>query len=300
MTRNFIRPPHRESCPSDNSNDLSHSTAAPISDQPVPGQTASAAFSRVDLLTAIGVVGLLILLLTPALARTRVMDHAFQCRNNLRQLLHGWRMYAEDNSGKLPSSFDWVYGGESYSDGNTVNTNINFLVNGLLGPYVKNPAVYKCPADMSWGIFGTTKFPRVRTLSMSQSFSGPSDGHLEDGDSPPNYWRHYQKDADMVRPGPANLWVFADENPDSVNDGSLAVAMTRNNPSLNKWQDGPTPLHDGSCGFAFADGHVEIHKWLDPRTLAMNVTYSTTFPHGVSQPNNNDIQWVKDRTTAPK
>jgi prepilin-type processing-associated H-X9-DG protein len=300
MTRNLIGSPHSEPCPSDTSNDLSHSTAAPISDQPVPEQTASAAFSRVDLLTVIGVVVLLILLLTPAMARTRVMDQAFQCRNNLRQLIHGWRMYTEDNSGKLADSFDWVSGGENYSVGNPVNTNTIYLVNGLLGPYLKSPAVYKCPADMSTAVEGGVRLPRVRTLSMSQSFSGSSYGHLEDGDSPPNYWRHYQKETDMVLPAPANLWVFADENPDSVNDGSLAVAMTQNKPSLDKWQDGPTTLHDGSCGFAFADGHVEIHKWLDPRTLAMNVTYSSTFAHGWVQPNNNDIQWVKDRTTAPK
>ncbi len=52
--------------------------------------------------------------------------------------------------------------------------------------------------------------------------------------------------------------------------------------------------------FAFADGHSELHKWKDSRTLALKVTYTTTFPYGIRQPNNNDIQWVKDRTNAPK
>jgi prepilin-type processing-associated H-X9-DG protein len=247
-----------------------------------------------------GAVFLLALLLTPALARTRVMDQAFQCRNNLRQLIHGWRMYAEDNSGKLPNSFDWVSGYESYSTGNPDNTNVNLLANSRLGPYVKNTAVFKCPADMSWGTIGTIKFARVRTLSMSQSFTASNEGHLEDSDSPPNTWRHYLKDTEMVLPAPANLWVLIEENPDSVNDGAFAVGMGNNNFGITKWQDGPNMLHDGSCGFAFADGHCELRKWTDNRTLAPNVTYTTRFPYGITQPYNSDIQWVRDRTTARK
>ena len=110
----------------------------------------------------------------------------------------------------------------------------------------------------------------------------------------------------MLAPAPAKLWVLLGENPDSLNDGAFAVGMGggnmyggNNNPSSNKWQDGPTTLHNGGCGFAFADGHYELKKWTDPRTLAMKF-YTTTFPYGIIQPNNPDIQWIKDRTTAPK
>lgn len=261
-------------------------------------RSEDAGFNRVDLLTVLGGLALLGLVLTPALARTRVTDQGLQCRNNLRQLIQGWQMYADENGGKLPNCFNWVYGEMSYYGG-TDNTNTNYLVNGLLGPYVKNVALYKCPADMSQSL-GTRGLPRVRSVSMSQSFSGPNEGHLEDGDSPPNYWRHYQKSADMVLPAPADLWVTIDESPDSINDGAFAVAMSRNQPAQDKWQDAPSILHDGGCSFAFADGHTEIHKWEDARTLFMKVTYTTTFNYGWSQPNNNDIQWLKDRTTVPK
>ena len=261
---------------------------------------AGAGFSQVDLLAVLVVLALLGLLLSPALARTRATDQTLQCRNNLRQLIHGWRMYAEDNSDKLPNCFAWVGGYLSYDANNPNNTNINYLVNGLLRSYVTNPAVYKCPADQSQAVEGGIKLPRVRTYSMSQSFCNANEGHLEDSDSPPNYWRHYLKTTDMVAPAPVNLWVMLDENPDSVNDGAFAVAMSRNNPTSDRWMDGPSPLHDGGCGFAFADGHYEIKKWTDPRTLALKVTYTTRFPGGISQPNNNDIQWVKDRTTARK
>ena len=258
-------------------------------------QPKRAGFSQVDLLAVLVVLALLGLLLTPALARTRVTDQGLQCRNNLRQLIRAWQMYADENSGKLPNCFDWVEGWLDYSAGNSDNTNINYLLNGLLGPYVKDPTAFKCPADMSQGVFGTLKLPRVRSMSMSQSFSKDNQGSLETGT--PNHWRHYQKSADMVLPAPVNLWVMIDESPDSVNDGAFAVAMT---PYGGKWQDAPSNLHDGGCGFAFADGHCDIKRWTDVRTLALKVTYATTFPFGINQFDNPDIKWLQDRSTAPK
>jgi hypothetical protein len=139
-------------------------------------------------------------------------------------------MYAEDNNGKLPNCFDWVHGGLDYSAGNPANTNIAYLLNGMLGPYVTNPAVYKCPADQSQAIedYGV-KLPRVRSYSMSQSFCDPNEGHLEDGDSPPHFWRHYTNTTDMVAPAPVKLWVLLDENPDSLNDGAFSVNMAGGN-----------------------------------------------------------------------
>ena len=78
-----------------------------------------------------------------------------------------------------------------------------------------------------------------------------------------------------------------------------------NNPNSDLWQDIPSTLHGGGCAYTFADGHSEVHKWKDSRTLAMKVTYeslpnSAGVRYGMLQPGNNDIQWVKDRTSAPK
>jgi prepilin-type processing-associated H-X9-DG protein len=160
---------------------------------------------------------------------------------------------------------------------------------------VKNPAVYKCAAELSQAKEGVVKMPPVRTLSMSQAFSKSNEGHLEDDKR--GYYRHYVKSTDMTLPSPVNLWVLLDESPDSVNDGAFAVRM---DPYGASWQDGPSTLHNGGCGFTFADGHSEIHKWKDNRTLAMKVTYTDTFPFGWSQLNNRDIMWLQDRTTEKK
>jgi hypothetical protein len=149
---------------------------------------------------------------------------------------------------------------------------------------------------MSQALEGGVKLPRVRSLSMNQAFSLPNEGSLETAKL--NYYRHYGKLSDMTLPAPAKLWVLIDENPDSINDGAFAVGMDW--PTTSVWADVPSILHDAGCSFAFADGHYELHKWSDRRTLAMNPTYSTTFSYVFSQPNNLDIKWVQDRTTAPK
>jgi len=125
--------------------------------------------------------------------------------------------------------------------------------------------------------------------------SGSSDGWSP---SPP--WRIYEKSGDMVAPPPANLWVLVDENPDSVNDAAFAVTMNQwPTRYVTLWQDVPAVYHGGGCGFSFADGHSEIKKWKDGRTLRLKSKYVSGVT-GVTQsnPDNPDILWVMERTTA--
>ena len=265
-----------------------------------PVHNTSRAFTLIELLVVIAIIAILAALLLPALSRAKLKAQAVSCMSNGRQLGLAWLMYADDNSTKLPAAFGsaedgWLDGWLNYS-GATDNTNLIFLRDGLLGPYAKNVAVYKCPADMSKSgpPTGQVGQPRVRSISMNQAFRRHA---MEHWSSPP--WRIYQKSSEITAPVPCNLWVIIDENPDSVNDAAFAVAMDL--PGM-KWQDGPGVGHGGGCGFTFADGHSEIKRWKDGRTTsgAMQTTYTRSFLFGSLQQNNQDIYWIQERTTAKK
>lgn len=78
-------------------------------------------------------------------------------------------------------------------------------------------------------------------------------------------WLTYGKLSSFTKPGPANTWTTMDENPFSINDGSLAISAAAA-PGATYLIDWPAGNHDRAAGMSFADGHSIIHQWKDPRT----------------------------------
>jgi prepilin-type processing-associated H-X9-DG protein len=112
-------------------------------------------------------------------------------------------------------------------------------------------------------------------------------------------YQQFIKEADFAALSPSMLWVFVDEHPDSINDCGLGFAVPVNL-QATEWVDVPADYHNFACGFSFADGHSEIHKWLDHRShfaiLDNGYLYNGNPPH--IQPNNQDIWWMGQRTSA--
>ena len=66
-----------------------------------------AGFTLVELLVVIGIIGVLIAILLPALARAREQAKATTCASQLRQLGLGLMIYAQENTGNLPAWSKW-------------------------------------------------------------------------------------------------------------------------------------------------------------------------------------------------
>jgi prepilin-type processing-associated H-X9-DG protein len=256
------------------------------------------AFTAIELLVVIAMVALGALLLVPALARTRTNSPALQCLNNVKQMAMAWAMYSDDNSGQLvynrqggsvgksPGNEGWVGGWLDFTT-STDNTNSALLVNhskypyaAFLGPYIKTPSSFKCPADLSTAVTAGGPQPRVRSISMNC--------YLGTGSSTwtvPSKYTLCTKATQIT--SPANMFVVLDERADSINDG----VYTTNPDVLYELIDYPACYHDGAASFAFADGHSEMHKWLDPRTMPV-LQYGQGLPLNVSFPGDKDVLWI--------
>jgi hypothetical protein len=84
------------------------------------------------------------------------------------------------------------------------------------------------------------------------------------GDPYNGTYRSYSKASDMICPIPANLFDFADENAESINDGYLEINPV---PGGN-FPDIPAARMGHACGFGYADGHAALHKWVTSALIA--------------------------------
>lgn len=111
---------------------------------------AAMAFTLIELLAVIAIIGILAALLLPALSRTKANGQRAACMNNLMQIAKGARMYADDSSQVL---FPIAYRspGFAFYEWTAYDPLMRSYV-GLKGPPSPQDKLFACPADtFFWG-----------------------------------------------------------------------------------------------------------------------------------------------------
>jgi prepilin-type processing-associated H-X9-DG protein/prepilin-type N-terminal cleavage/methylation domain-containing protein len=196
------------------------------------------AFSLIELLCVIAIIGILIALMLPALNNAQGRAKRIECENNLRQMGLAFLSFNHEHNDQFPMAVSADLGGsrEFVQNGYAVGGEFYFSYRHfqVLSNELILPAILICPADTR---LAARNFAALQNSNVSYFVGVKAD---------------FSK-SDSILAGDRNLTANPMPNPSILHIGT-------NSPLRWTWE-----MHQFKGNILFADGHVE--EW-NPGTLA--------------------------------
>lgn len=205
------------------------------------------AFSLVELLVVVAIIGALLALLLPAAQTARAAARRTECANNLKQIGHAFHLFLEINEGRFPRSSHSAFANREFAWGQRIAP--------FLDPKVQ-PGFGKLPASMTAGVYRCVSDVRVETDRWSYGKSvwfeltAAETGDVVGEAQGPTYTRL------RCIPSTSRTVLVGELESNSSADHIMA----------HFWKAGAAPevaagRHEGVSNFLWVDSHVSAHPF---------------------------------------